>query len=554
MAAKFGLMTAAVGIAMLGMPAMPAPAQAGPTATFDYLDYQAIDPAPAAPAGEYRNPVLPGFHPDPSIVRVDDAFYLVTSTFSWFPGLPIFRSTDLVNWELIGNAIDRTSQVDFSGLGTNRGLFAPAITHHDGLFWIVNTCIECGGNFVITASDPAGPWSEPQWLSFGGIDPSLVFDDDGTAYIVYNDAPPGEPQYEGHRALWIQQFDPARRAMVGDPTLLVNGGVDLSAKPVWAEGPHIYRVGEWYYLLAAEGGTADQHSQTIYRSRKVTGPYEPGPFNPILTQRDLPADRDDRVEATGHADIVQLDDGSWWGVFLATRPFAGQSTLLGRETFMLPLRWVDGWPRFLDRQEAVAMRAARPLLPGATQNIPAKWNDDFTSQLSDHWIGIRTPGTQQQVIADSDAGKLHLIGTGASAGSLDKPSFIGRRMQHPAAQYETRLSFDADGGDFAGLLAFMDEGHFLAFGREGDRIVARMRSETGDEVAGRIVSAEAAPDSGDITLRMRIDRGAATLFWRAGANARWQQLGGSVNVEPLASVHAGLFTGLVVGPYAYSPD
>ncbi len=140
-------------------------------------------------------------------------------------------------------------------------------------------------------------------------------------------------------------------------------GWTLSENPIWAEGPHIYKVDGWYYLLTAEGGTADQHSQTIYRSKDLQGPYEPGPFNPILTQRDLPADRPDRVEATGHADIVQLDDGSWWGVFLATRPFAGQSTLLGRETFLLPLEWQDGWPRFLDRGEAVPMQLARPNLP-----------------------------------------------------------------------------------------------------------------------------------------------------------------------------------------------
>jgi len=333
--AAFGLMGAA-------------PLSAAPAARFDFVSYRALDPAPATPPNSYRNPILPGFQPDPSIVRVGRDFYLVTSTFSWFPGLPIYHSTDLVNWRLTGHAIDRAGQLDFSGRRGNEALFAPAIEHHGGKFWIVNTCIDCGGNYVITSDKAEGPWSDPVWLDFGGIDPSLVFGEDGRAWIAYNDAPPGEPLYEGHRAIWLQEFDPVAMRMKPARTLLVNGGLALKDKPVWAEGPHIYRRDGWYYLMAAEGGTADRHSETIYRSRTIEGPYEAGPVNPILTQRAMALNRPDRVEATGHADLVRLDDGSWWGVFLATRPFAGQSTLLGRETFLLPVRWIDGWPRFLD--------------------------------------------------------------------------------------------------------------------------------------------------------------------------------------------------------------
>ncbi|RYD45892.1 MAG: glycoside hydrolase family 43 protein, partial [Sphingomonadales bacterium] len=240
-----------------------APLGAAPAARFDFVSYRALDPAPATPANSYRNPILPGFQPDPSIVRVGSDFYLVTSTFSWFPGLPIYHSTDLVNWRLTGHAIDRAGQLDFGGRRGNEALFAPAIEHHGGKFWIVNTCIECGGNYVITADKAEGPWTEPVWLDFGGIDPSLVFGGDGRAWIAYNDAPPGEPLYEGHRAIWLQEFDPVAMRMKPARTLLVNGGLALKDKPVWAEGPHIYRHDGWYYLMAAEGGTADQHSETI---------------------------------------------------------------------------------------------------------------------------------------------------------------------------------------------------------------------------------------------------------------------------------------------------
>lgn len=521
-------------------------------AAFDYLAYDSADDAAAVPEGQFRNPVLPGFHPDPSIVRVGDDFYAVTSTFSWFPGLPILHSTDLVNWRLIGNAIDRPAQLDFSGLGTNRGLFAPAITHHDGKFWIVNTCIECGGNFVITATDPAGPWSDPAWLDFGGIDPSLFFDADGAAWIVYNDAPPGEPRYEGHRALWIQQFDPVAQKVLPNRTLLVDGGVDPSANPIWAEGPHIYKIGEWYYLLTAEGGTADQHSQTIYRARSVTGPFTPGPLNPILTQRDLPADRPDRIEATGHADIVQLDDGSWWGVFLATRPFAGQSTLLGRETFLLPLRWVDGWPRFLDRQEAVPMVLGKPKLPVSPASEWNRWRDEFDGALSDEWIGLRTPGQSPQWTLDG--GALQVVAGPAAAGSLGTPAFVGRRLRHHRAEISTRLTFTPErSGDFAGLLAFMDETHFLAAGKERGRLVVRLRTAADQSSSGVVVAEAPLATDAPIELKLALDGGSAQVSWRAQGTAPWQAVGGPINVEPLASVYAGLFTGLVVGPYAFSP-
>lgn len=530
-------------------------ADATPTAKFDFAEYRALEAEAPVEPGSYRNPILPGFHPDPSIVRVGDDFYLVNSTFSWFPGLPIFHSTDLVNWRLVGNAIDRPGQVDFSGLGTDRGLFAPAITHHDGRFWIVNTCIECRGNFVITADRAEGPWSDPVWLDFGGIDPSLVFGEDGEAWIIYNDAPPGTPRYEGHRALWMQRFDQQAMQVSGDPILLVDGGVDQSANPVWAEGPHIYKVGEYYYLLAAEGGTADQHSQTIYRSRNVTGPYVPGPLNPILTQRDLSPDRPDRVEATGHADLVRLDDDSWWGVFLATRPFAGQSTLMGRETFLLPVRWNDGWPRFLDPGEAVPPVIKSPELPASPGTNWRAWRDEFDQPLSAEWIGIRTPGKTQQIIVDTDAGALQLIAGMDTAGGVGKPAFVGRRLRHHHAEFATRLSFEpSHDGDFAGILAFMDESHFVTVGIEGDEIVVRRRQSAEQPERGEVLART--PRMGHATVDMRIQlRGSrADLDWRPAGEHSWQTAAHDVDVEPLASVHAGLFTGLVIGPYAVSGD
>ncbi|MBB3033666.1 glycoside hydrolase family 43 protein [Alteriqipengyuania lutimaris] len=533
------------------------PALAQPEATFDFVEYEGRDNTPPAPEGYYRNPVLPGFHPDPSIVKVGDDFYAVNSTFSWFPGLPILHSRDLVDWTLIGNAINRSDQLDFSGLGTNRGLFAPAITHHDGKFWIVNTCIECGDNFVITADRPEGPWSDPKWLEFGGIDPSLYFEGE-RAWIVYNDAPPGEPKYEGHRALWLQEFDQETMQVLPERTLLVDGGVDPSTNPIWAEGPHIYKIDGWYYLLTAEGGTADQHSQTIWRSRNVDGPYVPGPINPILTQRDLSPDRPDRVEATGHADIVQLDDGSWWGLFLATRPFAGQSTLLGRETFLLPVRWKDGWPLFLEPGEAVPPVVEKPDLAAATGAEWTAWRDGFDAPaLSPEWLTMRTPGEESRILHDLDRGEILLRPGAVPAGSLDRFAFIGRRMRHHDAAFTTAVNMTrGDEGDYAGLLAFMDEGHFLTVGIEqgeaAREIVVRLRKDPDDAERGEVVH-RAAWNDASAQLRLSFEGGSAVAAWREGEDGEWTQ-SPAIDVEPLSSIHAGLFTGLVVGPYAVAGD
>ena len=197
---KSTILTIAGGLAALAtVSAAPAPDKA----RFDWVEYSGSD-GPAAPAGQYRNPILAGFYSDPSVLRVGSDYYLVTSTFSWFPGIPVFHSRDLIHWKQIGNAIDRPGQLDFGKLAMSRGVFAPAINYHAGRFYIVNTCVDCGGNFVITATNPAGPWSDPVWLkTVEGIDPSMFFDDDGRAWIVNNRAPEGTPRYSGHRAIWI---------------------------------------------------------------------------------------------------------------------------------------------------------------------------------------------------------------------------------------------------------------------------------------------------------------------------------------------------------------
>ena len=334
-----------------------------PSVYFDWFEYSGHDAVfdKPAPPGTYRNPILAGFYPDPSVTWANGAFYLVNSTFTYFPGVPVFESRDLVHWRQVGQVIDRPGELNFDGLTVSRGIYAPSIAFHDGLFYVVTTAVDSGGTFLSTARNPAGPWSNPQWLpQVDGIDPSLFFDDDGRVYIL-NDGPPiGPPKYDGHRAIWIQRFDVATRKTVGRRKVLVNGGVNFSSKPVWIEGPHMYRRGGWYFLMCAEGGTSVRHSEVVLRARSPWGPFKPFSGNPILTQRDLPADRPDPVINAGHADLVAAPDGSWWAVFLGSRPYEKVHFNTGRETFLLPVTWTNNWPTILGNGVGVPYVAEAP--------------------------------------------------------------------------------------------------------------------------------------------------------------------------------------------------
>jgi xylan 1,4-beta-xylosidase len=265
---------------LLAIAAGPCAAAEAPEVAFDWFQYEGLDPQFEEPLqpDHYRNPVLAGFYPDPSVVRVGDDYYLVNSTFAYFPGLPVFHSRDLVHWRKIGHAVNRRGQLTFeNGQGISRGLFAPTIRHHDDTFYIINTDVDGIGNFIITAENPAGPWSDPVRLpEIDGIDPDLYFDEDGRVWVVHNGPPEGEPLYQGHRAIWLWAFDLETMALVkGSNRVLVNGGVDISKKPIWIEGPHLYKANGWYYLSCAEGGTEEGHSQVIFRSRSLDEPFIP---------------------------------------------------------------------------------------------------------------------------------------------------------------------------------------------------------------------------------------------------------------------------------------
>jgi xylan 1,4-beta-xylosidase len=535
-------------------------AAAAPAAQFDWFDYSGSDPDGARPrAGEYRNPILQGFYPDPSVTRVGDDFYLVNSTFAWFPGIPVWKSRDLVHWTQIGNAIDRPDQLDFGKLGLSRGVFAPAIDWHEGVFYILNTCVDCGGNFVITARNPAGPWSDPVFLPDlkNGIDPALFFDADGTAWIVNNDVPPGPPLYEGHRAIYLQRFDIRTLKTFGPRTLLVNGGVDISKKPIWIEGPHLLRKDGFYYLTCAEGGTAEGHSQVVFRSRSVTGPYVPFEGNPILTQRDLPRGRAFPITSAGHAQLVQTSKGDWWATFLAVRPYEGDYYNTGRETFLLPVAWKDGWPRITAPSETIAYTHRVPDPPPTSAPVPTTGSfhlrEEFDGRaLPDSWMVMRNPRERWWSLG---GGRLTLLARPVGLGDFANPSFVARRQQHRDAAASTLVRFAPQAeGDEAGLAALQNDEYWFSIGlsrRAGHPVVVVKRRAGPKDAADGIVLASAPVSAGPLRLRIE-GRGGRYSFAYAGAKGGWHTLRADEDGKILSTKIAGGFVGAVFGLYARS--
>ncbi|OIJ66962.1 glycoside hydrolase family 43 protein [Streptomyces mangrovisoli] len=378
----------------------------------------------------YDNPVLPGFHPDPSVCRVGADYYAACSSFEYFPGVPLFHSRDLVHWRQIGNVLDRPGQLVFADTTpASGGIYAPTLRHHDGRFWLITTDASGGGTFLVTAEDPRGPWSDPVWIDVPGIDPDLAWDDDGSCWCAVS-------------GCQVARIDPETGKVLEGPL------------PLWSgtglrdpEAPHLYRVGEWWYLLIAEGGTALGHGVSAARARSPRGPWEPAPGNPLLSHRGTAS----AVQCTGHADLVEAADGTWWMLLLGTRPrgYFPEYHALGRETFLVPVEWADGWPRVGPvRERHPAPAAWHPLEPA-----PAR--DDFDAPaLAPYWISPRSRPDDCWSLTERP-GWLTLRATGDS---LDRPgaTFLGRRQQHHDCRVATRVD---PGAGRAGLSVRIDESH-----------------------------------------------------------------------------------------------
>ncbi|MFD2332549.1 glycoside hydrolase family 43 protein [Cohnella sp. GCM10020058] len=503
----------------------------------------------------FRNPVLPGFYPDPSAIRVGDDYYLVTSSFEFYPGVPIFHSKDLVHWRQLGHVLDRPSQLDLDGILPSKGIWAPTIRYHDGVFYMITTFVtndlECR-NFYVTATDPAGNWSDPVWLDDApGIDPSLLFDDDGKVYYTGNRRPPEGQQYAKEMDIWLQELDLASGRLVGPKVSLWRGALKVAHAQ---EGPHLYKIGGMYYLTIAEGGTGHTHAITIARSDSPMGPFEGYKGNPILTHRHL--GRGYPIVNVGHGELIETQKGDWWMVCLASRPYGGYYRNLGRETFLVPVAWEDGWPVVNPGKGVVELEGEAPDLPW-TPVASAAVRDDFDAPaLAPYWNFIRTPRGEFWSLA-AQPGALRLALKAASIARDDNPAFVGRRQQHMGFKASTAMRFAPKAeGDEAGLVLLQnaDNQFRFTYGRFGGagagnelRLTQRRRGE-------ETVLATAAFAGEALELRAEADGQRYAFSWREPGASEWRTLLEDADGTLLSTDIAGGFTGAYIGMYAVGTE
>ena len=498
------------------------------------VDTQRAGAAGLEAAKTYRNPVLPGTYPDPSACRVGDDFYLVTSSFEYFPGVPIFHSRDLIHWRQIGHVLTRRSQLDLSGLASSKGIFAPTLRHHDGTFYMVTTNMEGGGSFFVTAQNPAGPWSEPIWVreEVFTMDPSLFFDDDGRAYYTRH----GEGR---HGAIFQAEIDVGTGRLLHEPRQIWAGTGDI-----WPEGPHLYRKDGIYYLMISEGGTSYEHMVTVARSSSPFGPFDANPANPILTHRQLPQHP---IQATGHGELVDTPDGHWWMVLLGIRPSTPKHHHIGRETFLAPVSWSNGWPVVNHGQPIELEMPTEGLPPEHAWPTPPTRDDFTTEKLGFEWNYVRNPESSHYSLS-ARKGFLRLRGSTVSSTDIASPTAVLQRQKFHRVTFATELELEAQPGQRAGLLIRGNEDNHYTLLVEGTangrNVVATTRiSGKTAEIARRAI-----PD-GPVVLMIEGYGSRYDFFYER--DGRREALG-SAPTTPFAYEATQSFTGAFVGLYAHS--
>ncbi len=482
----------------------------------------------------YKNPVISGFHPDPSVCRVGDDYYLVTSSFEYFPGVPVFHSKDLINWTKIGHCLTRASQLKLDKCAPSAGIYAPTIRYHEGRFYMVTTNVSGEGNFYVHTDNPAGEWSEPVFVDQGGIDPSLYFED-GKSYFVSN-----------QNGITICEIDikTGKKLTKGQTVWNGTGGR-------YPEAPHIYKKDGWYYLLISEGGTEYGHKITIARSRNIYGPYESNPANPILTHINEIA-QSNPIQGTGHGDFIQAHDGSWWIVFLAFRPQSLLHHVLGRETFLAPVRWdANAWP-VINGNGTVNIDMNVPTLP-----VQAVKPHDFSTsfdevKLGTDWNYLRNPFLQQYSLSEKK-GSLRLKATSVSLDDNDSPTFVGRRQEHIDFSASTVMSLNnAKDGDEAGMtMYYSSQAHYdlsLKKTEKGkNKLVLRYKMGILNHTASEVEI-----PSDKIYLKVEGNKDFYSFYY--SLDGKEFKFLDKINIWYLSSETNGGFTGVYVGLYATSQN
>lgn len=488
----------------------------------------AILPAGMMAQAEFRNPVIPGYHPDPSICRVGDTFYLVNSSFQYFPGVPLSESKDLVHWRHTANVLTDDAQLPLTGASSWLGIYAPTIRYNDGTWYMITTNVGNGGNFMVTATAPRGPWSKPLWLKQQGIDPSLFFEN-GKCYMCSN---PGD-------AIWLCEIDARTGRQLTESRMLWRG--DGGRYP---DGPHIYKKDGYYYLLISEGGTELAHSITVARSKNIYGPYESNPDNPILTNCNR-LGQSKQIQGTGHGDLVEDAQGKWWIVFLAYRNFGGSYHHLGRETCLAPVEWNDkGWPVVNGGQPIDTVMHAAALPQADTAGFNEQLPDGKINKNEPYWMYIQNPLTDNYFFSN---GSLVMKAHGTLTGN-DRPSFLGVRQTSPQMTAETELLLRKGcGADArAGLTVYqINDGHI-------DICVSGSEQHRKVTVQARLKSMESQNSvyvSGS-RIRLRVSSDGLTYRFECSDDGgkTWKKIA-EHNCMLVSTEVAGGFTGVTIGMF-----
>ncbi|MGE5944537.1 MAG: glycoside hydrolase family 43 protein [Flavobacteriales bacterium] len=515
---------------------------------------------------EFYTPILQGCYPDPAITRKGDDYYMVCSSFAMFPGVPIFHSKDLVNWTDLGGVLNNVEEFNPHDTGISAGVYAPGITYnpHNDTFYMIVTAFSGGlGNIIVKTKDPMKGWGSPIKLGFGGIDPSIFFDDDGKGYIVHNDAPDqGKELYNGHRVIKVWDYDVENDKVIpGTDKIIVDGGVDLSKKPIWIEAPHIYKKDGSYYLMCAEGGTGGNHTEVIFKSDSPRGPYIPAPSNPILTQRFFPKERKNKVDWAGHADLVKGPNDKYYGVFLAVRPNEEHRVNTGRETFILPVDWSGEFPVF---ENGLIPLEPKLKMPKGVENKTGQdgffpngnftFTDDFTSEkLDNRWIGLRGP---REAFISKVKNGLQINPFDTNIKEVKPTSTLFHRQMHKTFSFTTTIQYKPNSEkDLAGVVALQNEGSNYLFGitkKDNEYYLVLQKNKWPNRrnaIISEIVASNRIDLKNPITLQIKAN-GDKYEFGYSTNGTDFTNVGGTVSGDILSTDVAGGFTGCLLGLYA----
>ena len=496
-----------------------------------------------------KNPILRGFNPDPNILRVEEDYYIVTSTFEWFPGYQIHHSKDLKNWRLISRPLERVSQLDMAGVPDSCGVWAPCISYNEGVFYLLYTNVrrfdgpwKDTPNYLVTADDINGPWSEPIYLNASGFDASMFHDDDGKSWLVNMVVDHRKDKFFG--GIVLQEYDKDQRKLVGEIHHIFNG-----TERGCTEGPHLYKRNGYYYLLTAEGGTGYEHAMTLARSREITGPYEIHPENPILSALEEPSAY---LQRTGHGDIVETSNGEWYGVFLTGRPLSERGACItGRETAIEKFEWRDDWLYLAcgghqARPEVEAPRLQEHPFPPQPERL-----DFDNSEIDIHFQSLRVPMSPVWVNQVERPGYMRLYGRESLSSCFDQ-SLIARRVQEHHIEASTCIEFEPENfQQMAGLVCYYNTYYFHYLYIHGDSFgVAQEEKKKYLSLIScdRLTYGYPLDEPIDITgvgrLYLKADyKGESLQFYYAFEEGSWIEIGPVLDGSILSDEHASDFGG-----------